>query len=239
MVTHAANLLSRFGVGHDGKTPYERLRGKKYEGQLPEFAETVWRHFPTKNVKKDDRGKLRVRWGKAIFLGMVPMSTEVYLWDGARVVKARGIRRTNEQDRWDKAAVEGVTQHPWTSHSEARQAPRVIFEEKELEQRGEPEPAPRPAAKGLYVKKAYLEEHGYTEGCRQCTAMRAGVPCTTGHSQACRERIMRALGEDDPRVRRVVERIAREGRQYCAGRPNRVQEKNSTRGRTRRGTRRR
>ena len=50
MTTHAAQLLSRFQVGHDGHTPHERLRGKPFKVALPEFGETVWRHHPVKNV---------------------------------------------------------------------------------------------------------------------------------------------------------------------------------------------
>ena len=34
LINHASFLTSRFQVGVDGKTPYERLRGKKYRKPL-------------------------------------------------------------------------------------------------------------------------------------------------------------------------------------------------------------
>ena len=89
MTTYAAQLLSRFPVGHDGHTPHERLRGKPLKVLLPEFRETVWRHLPVKNVHRDERGKLKVRWEKATFLALAPMTNEFYWWDGTKMVKAR------------------------------------------------------------------------------------------------------------------------------------------------------
>ena len=38
---HAGFLLSRFQVSKDGKTAYERLKGKAYRGELVDFGERV------------------------------------------------------------------------------------------------------------------------------------------------------------------------------------------------------
>ena len=70
MTTHAAQLLSRFQVGHDGHTPHERVRGKPFKVALPEFGETGWRHLPVKLCLE-----------KATFLGLTPMTNEFYLWE--------------------------------------------------------------------------------------------------------------------------------------------------------------
>ena len=77
MTTYAAQVLSRFQVRHDGHTPHERLHGKPFKEELPEFGETVWRPLPVKNVHRDERGKLKVRWGKATFLGLAPIDQRV------------------------------------------------------------------------------------------------------------------------------------------------------------------
>ena len=45
LVRHCAWLITHFQVKSDGKTPYERLRGRPYQGQVAEFAEVV--HFKT------------------------------------------------------------------------------------------------------------------------------------------------------------------------------------------------
>ena len=37
LVRHCGWLLNRFGIGHDGKTPYERAKGKSYRGEVCEL----------------------------------------------------------------------------------------------------------------------------------------------------------------------------------------------------------
>ena len=43
LVRHCAWLITHYQVKSDGKTPYERLRGRLYQGQVADFAEVV--HF--------------------------------------------------------------------------------------------------------------------------------------------------------------------------------------------------
>eukprot|EP00959_Pyramimonas_sp_CCMP1952_P349461 7322344-Pyramimonas_sp.AAC.1 len=40
LINYAGAVLSLFEVGADGRTAYERRRGKKYRKELPPFAET-------------------------------------------------------------------------------------------------------------------------------------------------------------------------------------------------------
>ena len=39
LVRHCAWLITHYQVKSDGKTPYERLRGRPYQGPVAEFAE--------------------------------------------------------------------------------------------------------------------------------------------------------------------------------------------------------
>ena len=43
LVRHCAWLITHYQLKSDGQTPYERLRGRPYQGQVAEFAEVV--HF--------------------------------------------------------------------------------------------------------------------------------------------------------------------------------------------------
>ena len=51
LVRHAASLITRYHVGKDGRTPYERWKGKQRRKELAEFGECV--HFrPSTATKK-------------------------------------------------------------------------------------------------------------------------------------------------------------------------------------------
>ena len=60
LIEHAADVLSMFQVGEDGKTGYERLMGKKYDKELAEFGEKVHYRF---EKKAGPQSKLEVMWG--------------------------------------------------------------------------------------------------------------------------------------------------------------------------------
>ena len=60
MCLHAGFCHNRFQVGHDGRTPYRRVKGKDFDKALVEFAECV--HYKktkykigTRLHKYDDR----------------------------------------------------------------------------------------------------------------------------------------------------------------------------------------
>ena len=61
----------------------------------------------------------------------------------------------------------------------------------------------------MYTKPADFMKHGYTEGCRGCTWLQNQLGPRTNHSEACRERIEKAVINDggDERAKKVRERI--------------------------------
>ena len=63
---HAAVLLNRFEVGHDGKTAYERNKGKKAKVLGMEFGEAIlWKRRPVGGAL----GKLSCLWEDGAVLG--------------------------------------------------------------------------------------------------------------------------------------------------------------------------
>ena len=81
----------------DGKTPYERLRGRPYGGQVAEFAEVVHFGDPQKAVdvpKFDDRWSLGLWLGKELGVGGVhrPESAGVGPSGGVQRISA-GVKR--------------------------------------------------------------------------------------------------------------------------------------------------
>ena len=67
LVEHSAALLNRFEVSHDGKTAYERNKGKKARTLGMEFGEAVlWKRRPAGGAL----GKLSCLWEDGIYLGI-------------------------------------------------------------------------------------------------------------------------------------------------------------------------
>ena len=65
IVEYAADVLTKCSVGEDGRTPYERIKQKKYHGKMVEFASMVM----VKLQGKLQGGLMRDRWIPGFWLG--------------------------------------------------------------------------------------------------------------------------------------------------------------------------
>ena len=65
LVEHAADTVTKFQVGVDGLTPYQRLTGKPYSGELLTFGSLVHHRAPG----KPKGGSMQPRWYEGIYLG--------------------------------------------------------------------------------------------------------------------------------------------------------------------------
>ena len=69
VVRRASWLITRFLVKVDGKTPYERLRGRDFKGEIVEQFEVV--HY-----KLEDKGKADPQTAVGVWLGKTLSSDE-------------------------------------------------------------------------------------------------------------------------------------------------------------------
>ena len=76
LVEHAVDMLNKYQVGSDGRTPYERIRGKPYKGEMIEFGRMVFHMYPGKH----SGGSMKERWGSGIFLGKLWSSDECIIF---------------------------------------------------------------------------------------------------------------------------------------------------------------
>ena len=90
----------------DGTTPYERLRGRPYQGQVAEFAEVVHFMDPGKAADMDDR------WNLGLWLGKSLVSDEPYVWTSARVRRRRSIWKRPEKQCWDRKMLTDMNGEP-------------------------------------------------------------------------------------------------------------------------------
>ena len=74
IVEHAGFLLTRFEAGRDGKTAFERLKGKSAKVQGMSFAEGIlWKRKPAGGPL----GKLTCMWEHGIYLGVKATTAEI------------------------------------------------------------------------------------------------------------------------------------------------------------------
>ena len=183
-VRHGAWCFSRFHVGKDGKTGWERNRGKPYRGVLAQLGEQVLYLRP----KHLSLPSLHGRFAKGTFLGRVDRTNEVLIGVGDRLLRTTRFARLPRDQQWSAEALEGLRGLlPWKPGRQAEGEEPVTL------------PAPLPAAdagpantdtetaeKRLYLTKKLLERFGRTPGCPGCGAP-PGKP--RAHTEACRTRL--------------------------------------------------
>ena len=207
MVRWAAMMVSRFLVGKDGLTAYERRRGRKCRILVVAFGEKVW--YKEIRLSKERANKLESEWREGLWLGHSRRSNEAIIGTREGVVRAYAVKRMDEESRWDAKYLQemkGTPQQPDPPHEEP------------------PAPAEGPVdecdrqVRRMRITGVMLQKYGYTEGCRY---KRAGMREARPHTEVCRRRIGEAMmgdetdrrkkEEDDERVNwRLAEKILKE-----------------------------
>ena len=198
MVEMAGLQLNRGEVGHDGKTAYERSKGKTSRIHGTEFGEGgLWRRRPIGGAL----GKLSSLWDDGIFLGIKATTGEFMIGDKIGVHRTRTIQRKPIEERWKPENLEFVGGVPWRvsdddpkTDGEPMQA--VKLPEEERKRMADEMQWREKAPKAFGITKEDLEKHGYTKRCPGCLAV---IRSTTRqkHTPACRKRMEEAMAEDD------------------------------------------
>ena len=92
-------LVSRFLVGKDGLTAYERRRGRKCRIPVVAFGEKVW--YKEIRPGKERANKLESEWREGLWLGHSRRSNEAVIGTREGVVRAYAVKRMDEESRWD------------------------------------------------------------------------------------------------------------------------------------------
>ena len=102
LVRWAAMMYSRYKTGADGKTAYQRQKGKPCRMEVVPYGETVM----FKKVKHTGQRKniLDTDCEEGLWLGHTRTSTEVLIGTAEGVVRAWAVRRTVAEERWFGAA---------------------------------------------------------------------------------------------------------------------------------------
>ena len=128
LIRWAAMTLSRFRVGPDGRTAYQRQTGKRCTTDVVPFGETVWyRELHASSAKKRS---LATRWKTGVWLGHTRNSSEVFIGTLSGVVRAWAVRRRPAEERWSNDIMGAMTATP--KDPSGIQHPTVAAEEPQL-----------------------------------------------------------------------------------------------------------
>ena len=205
LIRWAAMVPSRFLVGKDGKTAYERRRGRKCEVHTERFGESVWyRELKTKVEKQD---KADSNWHRGLWLGHASNSNESIVGTKDGVVKAWAIRRMPVGEQWDASLIktmQGTPQRPDPRKPSLSIPVSVSVDIMQEDESGiYVETARREAMpRSPHIRQWMLDEFGYTDGCQGCDFKKAGMSAQRPHNQKCRDRMEIAM-EKDERGRRA------------------------------------
>ena len=91
-------ILNLCKVGNDGRSAYERRKGKRFLRTLSEFWECVW-HLKPQSLGKE---KLESRLESGVFAGVTEKSGEIHVMSEEGAIKVRGYLRKPEEERWNQ-----------------------------------------------------------------------------------------------------------------------------------------
>ena len=199
----AAMALSRFQVGTDGKTAYERRKQRRCRLEVVPFGERVW--YKQIRDGKDRKDKFESEERSGIWLGHARTSNEVLIGTSDGVVRAYSVSRRPEEERWsaeDISNIRGTPQQPNPNKPGGIIPVQVRFDAPE---EGEETVVVDKKAdvRRMRISNEMLAEHGYTEGCEGCRYKSAGLKGSRAHTEACRQRIMEAVSQSEAGFERI------------------------------------
>ena len=102
LVEHAVSIFSRCQKRRDGRTPFDRLHGKKPTQEFVPFGEKVL----ARPMPSEPLNRMNPRYKFRVWLGVRNNSVECFVETAEGVFRAREVRRLLEQqDRWGKEAI--------------------------------------------------------------------------------------------------------------------------------------
>ena len=206
LVEHAADVLNRYNIGLDGRTPYQRLKGRKFMGHMLEFGSSVMFRVSGKVAG----GVMQERWFPGIWVGKKLHTDEhLVMKEDGLVVRSRAVRENSQELKMEDFDKLLSTPHdPLGAVRTAMRSIRAEVQTKDPPLEDELAFKPRRAK----ITKNIIEKFGPTPGCAKCRAIERGDRGheAVGHSAACRERIEDLMKTDETfkaRVEKADERI--------------------------------
>ena len=158
LVEHSADVLNRYNMGKDGRTPYQRLKGRKFVGNMLEFCSPVMFRVSGKVAG----GIMQARWMPGIWVGKKLHSDEhLVMKEDGIVVRSRAVREMTKDITINDLDILKSTPHdPLGTIRASTSAPRPPVVPRDLGPE-DLEYKPRRAR----ITHDVIEKYGYTTGC--------------------------------------------------------------------------
>lgn len=194
MVRWAGELISKYALGFDGKSPYERLRGERCKVPMAMFGEVVL-YLPLKTAKSLQE-EAQPKMSTGIWLGVIERTEESIIGTEKGIIKCRIVNRLPEDQRWDKQRVLSMRGSPWSPVPSAKgdhilveikgtgepttPEEETIDTQEEItfeEETNMPNAPSTSGCKGsgiieFHIKKPMVQKYGYTDGCPACQKLK-------------------------------------------------------------------
>ena len=202
LVEYSSYLLNRLEVGHDGKTAYERNKGKKSRVLGVEFGECIlYKRRPV----GDKLSKLSIMWEDGVFLGAKGTNGEIIVGGPEGVYRTRTIQRKPVEKRWCADVIKKISGVPWRksdsdprADGEAMRSRPLTEEEKaRVEEKKEESETLAGAPKRFAITVQDIITHGATVRCGGCKSAVLGSANRLPHTPACRARFADELKGND------------------------------------------
>jgi len=210
MIRHCGEQRFRSDVGDDGRTPRQRIKGRKFKREICLFGECVW-YIKPKSKGKD---KAYSRWDHGVWLGIREESGETLIGTKEGVIKVNCVRRhADEKAKWNLELFNGFKRLPWepvsgSESSEVRTRVRLPESSEDFTRPArtrDVEVMPR----RHWITPEDVREYGMTPNCAGCRNANAGGRAVK-HTEECRERMRKELEKrEDTRLHREAERVLR------------------------------
>ena len=124
LVEHASVLWNRYALSADGKTSYERLRGKRPRMRGLDPGEKVYWRSSTSAIHRTN--KFESVWTDGVYLGHRTLSGESIVGNKDGVFKSRTIRRVPTEDRWHYELLHSLGGIPWKVNPQPEEGDQVM-----------------------------------------------------------------------------------------------------------------
>ena len=214
MGAHAAIAIC--SKGEDGRTPYERMRGRRCNIPVAPFGEfVIYKEIREGKARKN---KLDTEDKDGIYLGHARNANEVLIGTPEGVVRAYSFRRRAEGRRWNQQAIQemrGTPRQPDPGRPGLKIPVRVANPvgpgQGPREEENPRRPGDMEVARRMKITKKMLQAYGHTEGCLGCIYSRAALTKKRDHTEQCRTRIYQAIQQDESNQgKQMQEKMRRE-----------------------------